>query len=68
MHVVRLYASFNEMGRFMMVFELLEGGELFDILCSRDTYSELDANHCIKQLLLALAYLHGSKIIHRVSE
>lgn len=67
-HVVRLHASFSEMGKFLMVFELLEGGELFDIISSRDSYSELDASRCVRQLLLALEYLQHKRIIHRVRD
>ncbi|XP_065831809.1 calcium/calmodulin-dependent protein kinase type II-like [Oscarella lobularis] len=66
-HVVRLRRCFSDdENSHMLVFELLESGELFDLIASCDTYSERDARHCIRQVLLALAYLETKRIVHRV--
>eukprot|EP00118_Oscarella_pearsei_P029154 m.3795 g.3795 ORF g.3795 m.3795 type:complete len:475 (+) comp9820_c0_seq1:98-1522(+) len=64
-NVVRLRQCFGEDKSFMLVFELLEGGELFDLIASWESYSERDARHCIRQVLLALSYLESRRIVHR---
>ncbi len=45
--------------------ECCEGGELFDRIVERGTYSERDAAEVCVQLLEAVEYLHGRGIIHR---
>ena len=44
--------------KYYIITELLEGGELYDLLLKRDTFSEKDAVCIIKQALYALNYLH----------
>eukprot|EP01022_Parablepharisma_sp_SALTPOND_P021128 TRINITY_DN405_c0_g1_i1.p1 TRINITY_DN405_c0_g1~~TRINITY_DN405_c0_g1_i1.p1 ORF type:complete len:381 (-),score=53.11 TRINITY_DN405_c0_g1_i1:1145-2287(-) len=41
------------------------GGELFDRLAKEKTLSERDAAHIMKQLLSAVVYCHGKKVVHR---
>ena len=48
-----------------LVFEYLEGGELFERIKSKGSYQEKDAMNVMKNLLLALDYLHNQGIIHR---
>uniref|UniRef100_A0A3B5LEY6 Protein kinase domain-containing protein n=1 Tax=Xiphophorus couchianus TaxID=32473 RepID=A0A3B5LEY6_9TELE len=48
-----------------LVLELVTGGELFDRIVERGYYSERDAAHVIKQILEAVAYLHGNGVVHR---
>lgn len=45
--------------------ELLEGGELFDRIISVKSFSEYKASYIIKQVLLAINYMHQKKIAHR---
>lgn len=45
--------------------ELLEGGELFNRIRSKGTYTEVDAIKVMKNILAALAYLHDKRIVHR---
>jgi calcium-dependent protein kinase len=45
--------------------EILEGGELFDRLIEVKRFSEKDSVHLIRQVLLAINYMHKHKIIHR---
>jgi serine/threonine protein kinase len=48
-----------------MVVDYLKGGELFDKLKEKGTYSEGDACKLIKKLLEADAYINEKNIIHR---
>ena len=50
---------------YYIVCELLEGGELFDRLVLLKRFSENDALFIIKQVLLAINYMHKKNITHR---
>lgn len=45
--------------------EVLEGGELFNRIRNKGTYTEADAIKITKNILEALAYLHSKGIVHR---
>ena len=47
------------------MFEYLEGGELFERIKSKGLYTEKDDINVMRNLLLALDYLHIKGIIHR---
>jgi len=48
-----------------MVLELLTGGELFDRIVSKGSYSEKEASAVIKSVVSAIDYLHSIGIVHR---
>ncbi len=41
------------------------GGELFDRIIAKGSYTEFDASHLIGQVLDAIDYLHSQGIVHR---
>lgn len=43
----------------------VSGSELFDRIVDRGYYSEKNAINIVKQILSAVAYLHGAGIAHR---
>ena len=43
----------------------VQGGELFDRIVEKGSYTEKDASDLIKQILGAVDYLHGQGIVHR---
>lgn len=43
----------------------VQGGELFDRIVEKGSYTEQDASDLIKQILEAVDYLHGQGIVHR---
>lgn len=51
--------------KYYLVFELVEGGELFDAIVARHHFSEHDAATIISATLSAVKYLHERNICHR---
>ena len=45
--------------------ELVEGGDLFDRIVEKGRYEEDDARGVMRNVLLAVQYLHQRTIIHR---
>jgi len=64
-NIVRLHASISEGGSHYLVFDLVTGGELFEDIVAREFYSEVDASHCIRQVLDAVMHCHTTGVIHR---
>jgi calcium-dependent protein kinase len=63
--IVRLYEVFHDEKRYYLVTELCTGGELFEEITKRTSFSEHDAASIIKQVLSAVAYCHAKSICHR---
>lgn len=41
------------------------GGELFDMIVQRGSYTEKDASQLIRSILLAVQYMHAQGVVHR---
>lgn len=65
--VLELIKSYEDESAFYIIFERLDGGELFDwIVDSKVGLHETEeARPIMRNVLLALEYLHGQNIIHR---
>ena len=48
-----------------LVMECMEGKELFDRVTEKKRFSEYDAAEAVRQMLLAVNYLHNNGIVHR---
>ncbi|GBC02236.1 hypothetical protein RclHR1_04510008 [Rhizophagus clarus] len=48
-----------------IVTELASGGELFNQLLLKGSYTERDAANLVKQILEGVAYLHDQEVVHR---
>ena len=64
-NVIKLFEIFDEPKKMMLVMELVTGGELFDRIVSKGSYTEADAAGVILSLCDALNYMHAKKIVHR---
>merc|ERR1719345_474186 len=53
------------MNQIRLVLELCEGGELYDRIQQKQFYPEQEAKVLIKNLLEAVAFIHGKGIMHR---
>jgi calcium/calmodulin-dependent protein kinase I len=64
-NIISLKEVYDEKETIYLVMELVQGGELFDQIVSRGTYSESDAANIVRQILDAVAYMHDNGIAHR---
>merc|ERR1719464_961495 len=64
-HVARLEMVYETQEELHFVMEYMEGGQLFDRLSSKGTFSEDMTARITRQMLLAVAYLHKCEIAHR---
>jgi len=51
--------------RLFLVMELVTGGELFDKIVEKGSYTESDAATLVRKIVSAVAYLHSQNIVHR---
>jgi len=64
-NIVVLYQFLPEKRYYILVQELMAGGELFDRISSKIVYSEKDARDVVILLLQAIAYCHSQGVVHR---
>jgi calcium/calmodulin-dependent protein kinase I len=64
-NVVNMRAIFDTEDILFIVMELMEGGELYEEIVKRKTFTEKDAAEITRQLCEALSYLHDRGIVHR---
>jgi len=64
-NVIRLYEIFDEKEKMNLVMELVTGGELFDEIVSRGSFTEKDSARVMGTLCSALSYLHSKQVVHR---
>uniref|UniRef100_A0A4W4DWY3 Protein kinase domain-containing protein n=1 Tax=Electrophorus electricus TaxID=8005 RepID=A0A4W4DWY3_ELEEL len=64
-HVVGLEDFYESLTHYYLIMQLVSGGELFDRILDRGTYSEKDASLVIRQVLEGVNYLHNNGIVHR---
>jgi len=63
--ITRLYDVYESQDTLALVMECMEGGELFDRVRELKRFQEEDASQALRQMLLALNYLHSHGIVHR---
>lgn len=64
-NVVTLVEIFDTPKSLYMVLELLTGGELFERIVSKGSYSEREASNLARGLTMAIKHLHSIGIVHR---
>jgi calcium/calmodulin-dependent protein kinase I len=64
-NIVKMCEMFEDKNYLYLVMDLVTGGELFDRIVERGSYTEKDASECVKQILIAVDYLHDLGIVHR---
>ncbi|TRY71038.1 hypothetical protein TCAL_06517 [Tigriopus californicus] len=64
-NVVKLLEAYESKSSVYLVMDLVTGGELFDRIVEKGSYTEKDAADLIKQVLDAVAYMHREGVVHR---
>ena len=64
-HIVSLKEFCQDAQYYYIVEELAEGGELFDAIIHRESYSEREAQNLVRTLLYTLRYCHERGVVHR---
>ena len=64
-NIIKLFEYFDEGSEMYLITELVEGGELFDRIVAKSSYSEKEARDVIKVILETMAFLHKSDVVHR---
>lgn len=62
--VLALREAFETRDAFVLVTELVRGGELYDHLVEHGVFSERDARALARELAQSLAYLHAQAVVH----
>jgi len=62
---IKLLDVYEDENTYILVMELVKGGELFDKIGELSTYNEERVAKLIYQIVSALAFLHTKKIVHR---
>ncbi|KAN0052789.1 hypothetical protein ACTA71_006896 [Dictyostelium dimigraforme] len=64
-NIIALKELFDTPEKLYLVMELVTGGELFDKIVEKGSYSEADAANLVRKIVSAVGYLHGLNIVHR---
>ncbi|EJD76692.1 calcium/calmodulin-dependent protein kinase type 1 [Loa loa] len=64
-NIVQLYDTFDEKQYLYLVMELVTGGELFDRIVAKGSFTERDASILMRQVLEAAAFMHENGVVHR---
>ena len=64
-HIMVLYDFFEEQDNYIIVTELIEGGDVLSRLRSKNSYTEKDARDLFVTLTRAVQYMHRQDVVHR---
>eukprot|EP00545_Synedropsis_sp_CCMP1620_P013214 CAMPEP_0119011510 /NCGR_PEP_ID=MMETSP1176-20130426/5724_1 /TAXON_ID=265551 /ORGANISM="Synedropsis recta cf, Strain CCMP1620" /LENGTH=1102 /DNA_ID=CAMNT_0006964353 /DNA_START=51 /DNA_END=3359 /DNA_ORIENTATION=+ len=64
-HIVKLYEEYYNKQDCFLVMELMDGGELFDRIITKRTFTEREARDVTQCMLEALHYMHSKRVVHR---
>ena len=64
-HILKLYEYFEDDKNFYLITELCTGGELFDKIIEKEFFTEHEAAHTFKQIMMGVNYCHNQGIVHR---
>lgn len=62
---MQILEFYEDKKNFYIITELCEGGELFDKIVEKGSFTKNEAAWIMKQLLSAVNYIHSNNIVHR---
>ncbi|KAH9985942.1 Pkinase-domain-containing protein [Russula vinacea] len=63
-NVVTLYDHIETSDRLYLFFDLCSGGELYDRICTKGYYREVDAAKLVRTIMKAVQYIHDGGVVH----
>ncbi|CDO94256.1 unnamed protein product [Kluyveromyces dobzhanskii CBS 2104] len=63
--IIKLYYTFHDTENLYFVLDFAPGGELLQLLQAQGRFNEAWTKHLLCQLVDALQYIHGCKVVHR---
>ncbi|KAL3665414.1 hypothetical protein V7S43_009450 [Phytophthora oleae] len=63
-NVLELREAFETSDAYVLVTELVQGGELYDDLVEHGVFGEQRAKELVRELAVALEYLHSKQVVH----
>jgi len=64
-NIIALKELFDTPDKLYLVMELVTGGELFDKIVEKGSYTESEASQLVRKIVSAVEYLHNLNIVHR---
>lgn len=64
-NIVKLVDVYDTPQAYMIVFEIMNGGELYDRICDKEQFTETEAASVLRPLVDALKYCHSQGVAHR---
>nr|DBA14658.1 TPA: hypothetical protein GDO54_005592 [Pyxicephalus adspersus] len=64
-NIVKLHDVYHDQLHTFLVMELLKGGELFERIKKKKTFSESEASHIMRKLVSAVSHMHDVGVVHR---
>ena len=64
-NIIRLYDFFETDQAYLLVMELLTGGDLFDRITYKESYDEREARDATRNVVNAIHFIHSKGIAHR---
>lgn len=64
-NVLNIYELLHDDNYYFIVSEYMKYGELYDFIVERGSISEIEVKQIVRQLFLAVNYLHQHNLVHR---
>jgi calcium-dependent protein kinase len=64
-NIMQIFEFYEDKKNFYIITEFCEGGELFDKVVEKGSFTEAEAGWVMKQLISAVNYIHSNNIVHR---
>lgn len=64
-NVISMVEAFDTPEKLYLVMDLATGGELFERIVNKGSYTEADASTLVRSICEAIAYLHDQDVVHR---
>ncbi|XP_069807148.1 ribosomal protein S6 kinase alpha-5 [Dendropsophus ebraccatus] len=64
-NIVKLHDVYHDQLHTFLVMELLKGGELFERIKKKKSFSESEASHIMRKLVSAVSHMHDVGVVHR---